>query len=524
MDAASTDLPDDVKTLQAMVIALQEREVRLRHIIAQLQGWRFGPRSEKLSADQYNLALEDREIACAEADALADQSEETASQITGKRKAKRSSDNRASVPAHLPHVEEVLLPEATSCPCCGGALHEIDRDIAKRLDKIPARHRVVVTIRPKLACRTCSDGVLQAPAPRHLVPGGLPTEALVADVVVSKYADQLPLYRQEQILRRYGIEIDRATLANWVGRAAAVLKPLAERLKAELLTSARLFVDETHVKILAPGMGKTKIGYFWAIARDDRSHAGASTPAVVYTYMPNRTKDCAEQLLGAYHGFVQCDGYGAYKHIEKVDRKGGPGTLVFCWAHVRRGFFDVAKGGNAPIAQEALTRIAQLYQIEQEIRGRSPPERQAARQLRAKPLLDQLKPWLEAQLPRLARSSDTAEAIRYTLNHWRGLNRFLDDGRLELDNNSVERSMRPVALQRKNALFAGHDLGAENWAAIASLIETCKLLEINPQTYLTDVFSRIILRKDGDPIDDLLPAEWARTHAETLEAELARAA
>jgi transposase len=524
MAAGSADLPTDVETLQAMIIAMQEREVRLRYIIEQLQRWRFGSRSEKLSPDQYDLALEDREIACAEADALADQTDETASQITGKRRAKRPGDGRPSVPAHLPHVEEVLLPDATSCPCCGGALHEIDRDVAKRLDKIPARHRVIVTIRPKLACRACGDGVLQAPAPPHLVPGGLPTEALVADVLVSKYADHMPLYRQEQVLKRHGIEIDRATLANWVGRAAAVLKPLVARLKAELLASARLFVDETHVKVLAPGMGSTRTGYFWTIAQDDRGHGGAGMPGVVYSYMSNRTRDCAEQLLGGFHGFVQCDGYGAYKHIEKADREGGPGTLVFCWAHVRRGFFEIAKGGNAPIAEEALARIAKLYQTEKEVRGQSPPMRLAARQQHSKPVVDSLKTWLEAQLPRLPRSSKLAEKMRYALNHWSGLIRFLEDGRLELDNNSVERSMRPVALQRKNSLFAGHDLGAENWAAIASLIETCKLNNINPTAYFTDILSRLILRKDGEPIDDLLPAQWAQAYADAVNAELPKAA
>ena len=524
MAEGSTDLPTDVDTLQAMVVAMQEREAQLRHIIDQLQRWRFGPRSEKLSPDQYDLTLEDREIANAEAQALLEMQQDVADRAKGKRKSREPGKSRPSVPAHLPHVERLLLPDATSCPCCGGALHEIDRDIAKRLDKVPARYRVIVTIRPRLACRTCSDGVLQAPAPTWLVPGGLPTDALVADVVVSKYADQLPLYRQEQILRRHGIEIDRATLCNWVGRTAAVVKPLVARLKADLMSNARLFVDETHVSVLAPGLGKTRTGYFWTIAQDDRAHGGDSAPGVVYTYMGNRTRDCAERLLGEFHGFVQCDGYGAYKHIENADRKGGPGTLVFCWAHVRRGFFDVAKGGNAPIADEALARIARLYKIEKEIRGQSPPDRRARRQNDSKPIVESLKVWLEEQLPRLSRSAKLGEKIRYALNHWPGLVRFLEDGRLEIDNNSVERSMRPVALQRKNALFAGHDLGAENWAAIASLVETCKLNDVNPTAYLTDILPQLVSRADGENIDDLLPANWARTRAGQVDCEFAKVA
>jgi transposase len=522
MNAGGGDLPDDIEKLKAMVVALREREARLERIVEELQRWRYGPRSEKLAPDQYALALEDRDIACGEAEALTEQS--VGATGADQRREKRADGGRASVPAHLPHVEQIVMPEATSCPCCGGALHEIGRDVAKRLDRIPARHQVIVTIRPKLACRSCSDGVVQAPAPPHLVPGGLPTEALVADVLVAKYADHMPLYRQEQGLRRHGIEIDRATLANWVGRAAMVLKPVAALLKTQLLTSARLFVDETHVKVLAPGTGKTRTGYFWTIASDDRGHGGTGMLAVAYTYMSGRSRSCAEELLGGYHGFVQCDGYGAYKHIEKPDRKGGPGTLVFCWAHVRRGFADIAKGGNAPIADEALRRIALLYQIEKDIRGQSPPERAAARRERTLPIVISLREWLENQLPRVSRSSKLPEAIGYALNHWPGLIRFIDDGQLEIDNNNVERSMRPVSLQRKNALFAGHDLGAENWAAIASLVETCKLLRINPHTYFADVLSRIILRKDGDPVDDLLPAEWLRHHAPAADEELAKAA
>src|SRR3546814_246201 len=256
-----------------------------------------------------------------------------------------------------------------------------------------------------------------------------------------------------------------------------------------------------------------KTGYLWAIARDDGAHGGTDPPAVVYTYMPGRGKVWAEKLLGDFTGIVQCDGYGAYKHIEAPDRKGGPGTLAFCWAHVRRGFFDDAKGGNAPVAEEALRRIASLYRIEARIRGSSPEHRLAVRQAESASIIADMLPWFEEMLPKLPRGSNTAEAIRYTLNHWKGLIRFLDDGRIELDNNTVERSIRPITLQRKNALFTGHDLGAENWATFASLIETCKLSGINPQAYLTDVLARIVLRGDVDPIDDLLPYNWVHSRA-----------
>jgi len=507
MLATVAALPDDIATLKAMVIAGLEREARMQHILDQIRRTTFGKRSEKLSEDQLLLGLDDIDVARAEMDALVEQSAAAVGQKK-ERARKEPGAPRASLPANLPRIEEVILPAETECPCCGGALHCIDSDISSRLDVIPVQYRVIVTLRPKLACRACSDGVFQAPAPKHVVPGGLPTEALIADVIVKKYADHMPFYRQAQALRRQGIVIDRGTLCNWAGRSAAWLGRLTSRMKHDLLSSARLFADETTAKVLAPGTGKTKTGYLWAIARDDRAHGGCDPPAVVYSYMPGRGKVWAEKLLGDYTGIIQCDGYGAYKHIEAPDRKGGAGTLAFCWAHVRRGYFDEAKSGNAPVAQEVLRRIAKLYEIEAKIRGSSAEHRRIVRQAESAQVIAAMQPWLKDMLPKLPRGSKTAEAIVYTLNHWHGLVRFLEDGRIELDNNTVERAIRPLTLQRKNALFAGHDLGAENWATFATLVETCKLCGINPQAYLTDVLARIVLRGDADPIDDLLPYNW----------------
>jgi transposase len=505
-------LPDDVATLKTMVIAAQLRNAQLEHLIALLRRMQFGKRSEKIAPDQLALALEDSEIGQAEAEALIAQSKEVAEPQTRKRRDPEAP--RASLPAHLPRIEVEIMPEVSECPCCGGALHRIGEDRAERLDVIPAQYRVLVTVRPKLGCRACSDGVAQALAPRHIVPGGLPSERLIADVLVKKYADHLPLYRQSQIMARQGVVVDRATLANWMGAAAARLKPLVEVMKAELLTSARLFVDETTAKVLAPGTGKTKTGYMWAMVRDDRPHGGTDPPAIVYSYMPGRGGIWAAKLLGDYRGILQVDGYNAYRQFGKPDRLGGPATLAYCWAHARRHFFDAAKGDGAPIAEEALRRIAALYAIERDICGQSPGARQAARQERSKPLIDTMHAWLEDKKRRMFSGSPTLAAITYALGHWRGLTRFLDDGRIDLDNNAVERSMRPVALQRKNALFAGHDLGAENWAAIASLIETCKLGGINPNAYLTDVLTQIARKRDGEPIDNLLPGNWVNTNSD----------
>lgn len=320
------------------------------------------------------------------------------------------------------------------------------------------------------------------------------------------------------------MKIDRATLANWVGRAAGYLKPIVELQKQQLLSGARLFVDETIAKVLAPKTGKTKTGYMWAMVRDDRAHGGADPPAIVYSYMPGRGGMWAAKLLGDYRGILQVDGYEAYGQFGKPDRPGGPSVLAYCWAHARRGFFDAAKDDGAAIAQEALRRIGALYDIERELHGRPPDERLSARQLRSLPIAEDLRLWLDEKRRRMFSGSPTLKAINYTLNHWAGLCRFLQDGRIDIDNNAVERSMRPVALQRKNALFAGHELGAENWAAIASLVETCKLLAINPNAYLADVLARVVTRGDGDPLDDLLPGNWVDTKAAETTFETSRVA
>jgi hypothetical protein len=287
--------------------------------------------------------------------------------------------------------------------------------------------------------------VVQAPAPERLIKGGLPTEAMVAYVLVSKYAWHLPLYRQAQMLLAQGIDIKRAILAFWVGYAAAELMPVYRRLRELILASTKIAVDETVVPVLDPGRGRTKQGYFWAVARDDRPWCGSDPPAVGYSYAPGRGAVHGLKLLDDYRGVVQCDGYAAYKTIAKAER-GEAITLAFCWAHLRRKFFDLAKEGNAPIASEALDRIAKLYVIEKAIRGQSAEARRAVRQEKSKPLVVELGAWFEQQLARVSGKSLVAEAIRYALNHWEGLTRFLDDGRIELDTNIVERSIRSIVM------------------------------------------------------------------------------
>ena len=385
-------------------------------------------------------------------------------------------------------------------------MHVIGEETSQRLDVIPAQFRVMVTHRPKYACRACEQAVVQAGAPERLIKGGLPTEAMVAYVLVAKYAWHLPLYRQAQMLAAQGLDIKRAVLAFWVGYAAAELKPLYLRLREFILTAGKIAVNETIAPVLDPGRGRTKQGYFWAIARDDRPWGGTDPPAIVYSYAPGRGTVHGLKLLERYRGIVQCDGYAAYKKIAAAP--GEAITLAFCWAHLRRRFFDIAKGGDAPIASEALERIAALYAIEKTIRGMRADERRRVRQDQSKPLVASLKTWLEHQLTRVSAKAKIADEIRYGLNHWDGLTRFLDDGRIELDTNIVERGIRPIVLNRKNALFAGHDLGAENWACIASLIETCKLTGVDPQAYLTDVLTKLVNLWPVSRIDELMPWTW----------------
>jgi hypothetical protein len=327
-------------------------------------------------------------------------------------------------------------------------------------------------------------------------------------VLVARYADHLPLYRQAQMLARQGVIIERSTLSFWMGYAAAEVAPVVARLREMLLASTRLFADETVVPVLDPGRGRTKQGYFWAIGRDDRPWRGSQPPAVVYSYAPGRGHIHANTLLGGYRGILQCDGYGAYKKLGGAKSVEPDVTLAFCWSHVRRGFYDLAKT-KAPIATETLQRIAALYEIEAGVRGNSADDRLMVRQAESKPLVADLRLWFEAQIVKLPPRSPTAEAIRYALNHWDGLGRFLEDGRIELDTNTIERAMRPVCLSRKNSLFAGSDEGGANWANLASLVETCKLNGVNPQIYFTDLLTRLVNGWPQNRIDELMPWHWA---------------
>ena len=521
MNPDANQPPPDTYALEArLAAALTERDAaiaerdaalirndRLMHLLRQLQRMQFGRKSEKLDPDQFALALEDVEQAIAASEAADDKRDRTAAAA----RAEKRRANRGALPIHLPRVHVTIEPEDLTCPCCRLPMHAIGADVSERLDVIPAQFRVLVTRRPKYACRACEEAVVQAPTPERLIKGGLPTEAMVASVLVSKYAWHLPLYRQAQMLAAQGIDIKRSVLAFWVGYAAAELRPVYERLRELILTSGKIAVDETKAPVLDPGRGRVKDGYFWAVARDDRPWGGRDPPAIAFTYAPGRGAIHGLKLLDTYRGVIQCDGYAAYKTIA-AKAPDGRITLAFCWSHLRRRFFDQAKGA-APIAREALERIAELYAIEKTIRGMSAGERRRARQEKSKPLVMAFRRWFEQQLARVSGKSGLAEELRYGLNHWDGLVRFLDDGRIELDTNIVERGIRPIVLNRKNALFAGHDEGAKNWACVASLIETCKLNNVDPQSYIADVLDKLVNLWPASHIDDLMPWAWAKACA-----------
>jgi transposase len=499
MAQAIETLPDDPNELKAMLLAERARNERLVQIIKEMQRHRFGRRAETLPEDQMLLALE--EVEQTEAGAAAQTEANSAPER--EKAARKRRTNRGALPAHLPRIETIVDIDDKTCPCCMSELHRIGEDVSERLDVIPAQFRVLVTRRPKYACRACEEGVAQAPAPARLIEGGLPTEATVAHVLVSKYADHLPLYRQAQIYARQGIDLDRSTLADWVGRAAWHLRPVHERLLEHIRASTKIFADETTAPVLDPGRGRTKTGQLWAYARDDRPFGGADPPIAVYVYAQNRKSEQPLAHLAGFRGVVQVDGYAGYRALALKNSV----RLAFCWSHVRRRFYELAAAGPAPIAAQALERIGALYAVERDIRGRNPEERRVARQKKSRPIVDALEPWLREKLALISQKTKLAEAIRYALSRWDGLTRFVDDGRVEIDSNVVERAIRPIALNRKNALFAGSDGGAENWAIAASLIETCKLNGVNPQAYVPDTLSKIIDGHLASKLDELMP--WA---------------
>jgi transposase len=511
-DAVATLLREN-SDLSGETASLKEIVKRLEHLVAELNHVVHGKKSEKLSEDDRQLAFEDLETAVAEVEKQQDS--RTSSDDAPRRKTSRAKRNRGNLPESLPRIERVVEPDSLMCPCGCGPMHRIGvvlkarpwrDDRTERLDIVPAQLRVIATVRPKYACRRCTDGVTQAPAPAALIEGGLPTEGAIAHVMVSKYADHLPLFRQSQILARSGIDIHRSTLADWVGVAAFHLRPVVDRLAEHLKASTKLFMDETTAPVLDPGRGRTKTGYLWALARDDRGWGGIDPPGAVFFYAPDRGGQNAETFLRGFDGTLQLDGYTGYNRLTRATRKGGdPIRVAHCWAHARRKLKEVFDRDGSEIAAEGLRRIAEFYAVETDIRGIDPGRRHSARQARTAPLVAAFGDWLHQQRLRVSAKSRLGEKMAYIHRHWDGLQTFLDDGRVEIDSNPVENLIRPIALNRKNALFAGHDEGGKAWGRIASLIETAKINRVEPFAYLKATLEAIANGHPQNRIDELLP-------------------
>ncbi len=489
---------------------LASREVEIEHLkllIAKLRRMQFGRSSEKLDRkiNQLELRLEELQASQPQSKTVASGSAEIAP-VT--------RPVRRPLPDHLPRETRKYPPKQEACPDCGGELKHLGEDVSEILEYVPERFKVIRQVRPKSACAGCAR-IVQAQAPSRPIERSFAGPGLLAHVLVSKYCDHLPLYRQSEIYAREGVELDRSTLADWVGGTSRLLEPLVEALRRHVMAAEKLHGDDTPIPVLAPGNGKTKTGRLWTYVRDDRPAGDTTPPAVWFAYTTDRKGEHPKEHLSKFTGILQADGYAGYDQVYV----GGRIQEAACLAHVRRKFYDLYVAHKSPVAAEALERIAALYAIEKEIRGRLPDQRHEIRNARSRPSMESLKQWMEETLLKLSKKSLTTKAIRYALGRWEALMRFCDDGRIEIDNNAAERSLRAVVLGRKNFLFAGSDAGGERAAAIYSLIGAAKLNGIDPEAYLRNVLS-CIADHPINRIEELLPWNLA-TSAEPERSQVA---
>jgi transposase len=516
MEIDPNHLPTDTNALQALVRQLlgtvQAQSVKIAELearIAKLKRLQFGQSSEKVTLEIEQLEQE--------LDALHEEEAVQAMARPAAVQALIEKPYRKALADHLPRQIELHEP-ACICPNCGGAMRKLGEDVTEVLDYVPSSFKVIRHVRPKLSCRLC-ETIVQVPMPSLPIERGKPGPGLLAHVLVAKYADHLPLYRQSGIYSREGVELERSTLADWVGRSTALLDPLIEALRKDVLASDILHGDDTPVPVLAPGRGSTKTGRLWTYVRDGRPYGSDVAPACAFFYSPDRKGEHPQSHLKNFMGILHADGYAGFNAIfetgtvtEAACRRSR--RIAACWAHARRKFFDVHAATGSPLAKEALDRIAALYTIEAQIKGKPPDERRRCRQEQSAPLIADLKLWLESTLSKISGKSELAKAMRYALSRWPALCCYTNDGRVEIDNNAAERSIRGIALGRKNYLFAGSDTGGNRAAAIYSLIETCKLNAIDPEAYFRDILTRIADYKINR-IAELLPWVWKKHRSST---------
>jgi transposase len=514
VDLAWRTAEDEIAALRHELAAARTQlgtaAVEIAHLRAQLAALRrqqYGQSSERLDAEiaQLELRLEDLEETEAEHQAARPETAlaDPAALETPVRT--RAKAVRRPLPDHLPR-ETVLHEPTTLCPCSTPAkLARLGEDVSEVLEKIPARLKVIRHVRPRYACRVC-EAVFQAPAPDLPIERGRPGPGLIAHVAVSKYCDGLPLFRQSVILAREGVEIDRVTLADWIDRAAWWLAPLARLTGKTVMAQPVLHTDDTPIRTLAPGTGKTRLARFWVYAVDPRAHAGPAPPAAFYRYSPDRKGERPREHLSGFSGVMHADAFAGYDALYRPEA-GKPARIqhAACWAHARRKLFEVHEATRSPVAEEALRRIQALYQIEADITARSAADRRAQRQARSKPLLDALKTWMEVQRRRASGKTALGKALQYALGRWEALTRYTDDGRLAIDNNLAERLLRGIAVTRKNFLFLGSDKGGDRAAILYTLIETAKLNGLNPEAYLAYAIDQLTRGHLTSRLAELLP-------------------
>lgn len=539
---AASDLPEDPALLKALIAQLQAQNTKLtttlrahdlvvqalRLQIARLRKQAFGKSSEKIEREieQLEFALEDVLVSIAQQDLVTsdqDDSEAQAAAASAETAPGPRPSRRPRVSADTPRQRHELDPGST-CPECGGELRLVGEDVSEILEMITAKLQVIEVARPKKSCRCC-EKMVQVPAPSRPIPGSMAGGSLLAYVLISKFDDHLPLYRQNEIIARMGADIPRSTLADWCGRSMRILQPVIDRIEASVLGSDILHADDTPIRVLAPerrakGIGKGVMqGRIWGYVCDQRPWAGTAPPGVVYRYAPNWKAEHVLAHLGSASGILQADAYKGYAKLYEPVADGEPRFReAACFAHWRRDFHDIWTSQKSEIAHEALERIGQLYDIERKIAGQPADIRRAVRQELSRPKLDALHSWAEKQLTRISAKGDLAKAFRYALGRWHAFSLFIDDGRVAIDNNAAERAVRPICLGKKNWLFAGSETGAETLARAMTLIESAKMNGLDPQAYITDLLNRIHDHKINR-IDELLPWNWVpRTIPQALAA------